>query len=193
MLCISVLKWKWKELKKREVREFSYTLCPSQAQLPPLSNSPHQSRIFVTVDEPTLKCYNQPKSIVYIRVHTWCTSIGLDKCIMIWVHHYNVIEYFHCPKTPLCSTYLSISPPLVLYFMFIFTFHKTFKYFRAWGFPGGSVVKNPPTKAGDTGMILEWGRSLEEEMATHSSILAWEIPWTEEPGGLQSVGSQKLR
>ena len=32
---------------------------------------------------------------------------------------------------------------------------------------------------------------LEEEMATHSSILAWEIPWTEEPGGLQSVGSQK--
>ena len=42
-----------------------------------------------------------------------------------------------------------------------------------------------------------WGRSLcredplEEEMATHSSILAWEIPWTEEPGGLQSMGSQK--
>ena len=35
--------------------------------------------------------------------------------------------------------------------------------------------------------------SLEEEMATHSSILAWEIPWTEEPGGLQSMGSQRLR
>ena len=34
---------------------------------------------------------------------------------------------------------------------------------------------------------------LEEEMATHSSILAWEIPWTEEPGGLQSIGSQKSR
>ena len=34
--------------------------------------------------------------------------------------------------------------------------------------------------------------SLEEEMATHSSILAWEIPWTEEPGGLQSVGSQRV-
>ena len=53
------------------------------------------------------------------------------------------------------------------------------------------MVKNPPTNAGDTGMILEWGRSLEEEMATQSSILAWEIPRTEEPGGLQSKGSQR--
>ena len=35
--------------------------------------------------------------------------------------------------------------------------------------------------------------ALEEEMVTHSSILAWEIPWTEEPAGLQSVGSQKIR
>ena len=34
---------------------------------------------------------------------------------------------------------------------------------------------------------------LEEEMSTHSSILAWEIPWTEEPGGLQSMGSQRIR
>ena len=38
---------------------------------------------------------------------------------------------------------------------------------------------------------LSWEDLLEEEMATHSSILAWEIPWTEEPGGLQSMGSQK--
>ena len=40
---------------------------------------------------------------------------------------------------------------------------------------------------------LSWGDPLEEEMTTHSSILAWEIPWTEEPGGLQSMGSQKSR
>ena len=58
------------------------------------------------------------------------------------------------------------------------------------GFPGGSVVKNPPAMQ-ETGI-----RSLgqedppEEEMAAHSSILVWEIPWTEEPGGLQSVGLQ---
>ena len=38
---------------------------------------------------------------------------------------------------------------------------------------------------------LDWEAPLEKEMATHSSILVWEIPWTEEPGGLQSMGSQK--
>ena len=65
----------------------------------------------------------------------------------------------------------------------------------ARGFPGGSVVKNPPTYAGDAGdmgSIPGSGRSLEEGMATHSSILVWEIPWTKEPGGLQSMGSQRI-
>ena len=38
-----------------------------------------------------------------------------------------------------------------------------------------------------------WEDAVEKEMATHSSILAWEIPWTEEPGGLQSMGSQRVR
>ena len=58
-------------------------------------------------------------------------------------------------------------------------------------FPGGSVVKNPPTNAGDVGSIPGPGRSLEEEMATCFNILAWEIPWTEEPGGLKSTGLQE--
>ena len=40
---------------------------------------------------------------------------------------------------------------------------------------------------------LIWGDPLEEEVATHSSVLAWEIPWTEEPGGLQSVGLHRVR
>ena len=55
------------------------------------------------------------------------------------------------------------------------------------GFPGGSVVKKPPANAGDAGSIPGLGRSLEKEMATQSSLLATEIPWTEEPGGLQSM------
>ena len=46
------------------------------------------------------------------------------------------------------------------------------------------MVKNLPANAGDGSLTLGLGRSLEEEMATHSSILAWRIPWTEEPGGL---------
>ena len=53
-----------------------------------------------------------------------------------------------------------------------------------WGFPGSSTVKNPPANAGDTGLILGQEDPLEKEMATHSSVLAWEISWTEEPGRL---------
>ena len=55
------------------------------------------------------------------------------------------------------------------------------------------VVKNVPANAGDirdTGLILGQDDPLEKGMATHSSILAWRIPCTEEPGGLQSMGSQ---
>ena len=54
------------------------------------------------------------------------------------------------------------------------------------------MVKNPPANAedsGDAGSIPGSGRPLEKETATHSSILAWKIPWTEEPDGLQSMGS----
>ena len=61
------------------------------------------------------------------------------------------------------------------------------------GFPGCSVVKNAPANAGDTGLVPESGRSLEKEMATLSSILPWRIPRTEEPGRLQSKGSQRVR
>ena len=58
------------------------------------------------------------------------------------------------------------------------------------GFPGGSVVKNLPANAGDMGLILGLRRSHGEGMATHSSILAWEIPWIQDPGWLQSIGLQ---
>ena len=60
-----------------------------------------------------------------------------------------------------------------------------------WGFPGGLVVKSPPGNAGDAGLIPGSRRSPGEVKRTHSSILAWEIPWTEESGKLQSMGSQK--
>ena len=53
------------------------------------------------------------------------------------------------------------------------------------------TLKNPAASAGDekdTGSIPGSGRLLEKEMAAHSSILTWEIPWTEEPGGLRSTG-----
>ena len=58
------------------------------------------------------------------------------------------------------------------------------------GFPGGSVVKHLPAKQEMMRVwSLGWEDPLEEEMAPHSSILAWEIPRTEQPSGLQSMGS----
>ena len=55
------------------------------------------------------------------------------------------------------------------------------------------MVKNPLTNAGDMGSILGQEDLLEKEMATHSSIVAWRIPWTEEPSGLWFIGSQRVR
>ena len=58
------------------------------------------------------------------------------------------------------------------------------------------MVTNPPANAGDIrdkSLIPGLGRSLEEGTATHSSILDWRIPWTEEPGRLQFIGSQRVR
>ena len=63
------------------------------------------------------------------------------------------------------------------------------------GFLGGSVVKNLPANAGhmgEVGSILGQEDPLEKGMATYSSILAWRNPWTEKPGELQSMGSQRV-
>ena len=61
-----------------------------------------------------------------------------------------------------------------------------------WWLSGKKKKKNLPVNVGDTGSIPGWEDLLEKGMATHSSILAWRIPWTEEPGGPQSLGLQEL-
>ena len=62
-----------------------------------------------------------------------------------------------------------------------------------YGFPGASDGKEIVCNAGDPGFIPGSGEDpLEKGMVTHSSILAWELPWTKEPGKLQSMGLQKL-
>ena len=66
---------------------------------------------------------------------------------------------------------------------------------RIKGFPGSSdgKKKNPPAMRETWVQSLGWEDALEKGMATHSSILAWRIPWTGEPGGLQSMGLQRVR
>ena len=82
-----------------------------------------------------------------------------------------------------------INPPFIYFFNFIL-------YWSRAGYGSSQValvVKNSPANVGDIkdlGSIPGSEDPLEKEMATHSSILAWRIPWTEEPGGLQSTGSQ---
>ena len=60
-----------------------------------------------------------------------------------------------------------------------------------WDVLEAQKVKNPPAMRETWVRSLGWEDPLEKEMATHSSILAWRIPWTEEPGRLQSMGSQE--
>ena len=55
------------------------------------------------------------------------------------------------------------------------------------------MVKNLPAMLKTKVLSLNWDNPLEKEMLTHSSILAWKIPWTEKPSGLQSMGSQRIR
>ena len=63
---------------------------------------------------------------------------------------------------------------------------------KSLGFPGGSAVKNLPAMQETRVRSLSQEDPLEKVMATHSSILAWRTPQTEEPGGLQSIGSQRV-
>ena len=62
------------------------------------------------------------------------------------------------------------------------------------GFPGGASGQEPTCQCRRQKRVLSvgWEDPLEEVMATHSSILAWKIPWTKEPGGLESIGSQRV-
>ena len=61
-----------------------------------------------------------------------------------------------------------------------------------WDFPGGSVGEESACNEGDPVRSLGREDPLEKGMSTHSSILIWRIPWTEEPGGLQSIGSERV-
>ena len=62
-----------------------------------------------------------------------------------------------------------------------------------WASQVAQTVKNLPANARDLSSIPGWEDPIEERMATYSSILAWRIPWTEKPCGLQSIGSQRIR
>ena len=90
----------------------------------------------------------------------------------------NVLFFFNGP--PLSS--LQVHEMMGLYFLLLLPL----------GFPGSSDSRESTCNVGDLGLPLGWEDLLEEGTAMHSSILAWRIPWTEEPGGLQSMGLQRV-
>ena len=65
-------------------------------------------------------------------------------------------------------------------------------YYLPWASLVAQLVKNPPAMQGTPVRFLGREDPLEKGIATHSSILAWRVPWTEEPSGLQSTGSQRV-
>ena len=67
-----------------------------------------------------------------------------------------------------------------------------YSFHYSWASLVAQTIKNPFTMRETWVRLLGWEDPLEEGKATHSSILAWRIPWTEEPGGLQSMGSQRI-
>ena len=108
--------------------------------------------------------------------------------------------------SPLISLFLEHSkliPALLLletssFILHLFPSHleiqpHTNAFFSKSGFPGGSDGKESACNAGDSGLIPDWEDPLEKGMVTHSSILAWRISWTEEPGRLQCMRSQSVR
>ena len=107
------------------------------------------------------------------------------------------IYYFHF-VSPLLNMHRSFTlSSYYSFFLIIYLRIFLWKNMHNIGFTGGSVVKKeiclPMQETQDMGLIPESGRSLGGGNDTHSSILAWKIPWTEEPGRLQSMGLQRVR
>ena len=125
---------------------------------------------------------------VFMLVSKVSLLSALYRCASLTCAKYynnNFKIWFHiCKMTPLGCFNLHFSNTKDKQFL-IFVYYLL-------GFPGGSVVKNLPEKLEMWIWPLGWEDSLEKEKAIHFSILAWQIPWTEEPGGLQYTGSQRV-
>ena len=105
----------------------------------------------------------------------------------VFIHSFSDFSHIDYYRILIGFPMLYSTSLLVIYFIYI-SVHRL-------GFLGGSVVKNLPASAGDSRDIcltFAWGDPLEKEMSTHSSILSWKIPWTEESGRLESLGSKRV-
>ena len=111
---------------------------------------------------------------------------------------WDAISFSRAPSRSRDQIHISVSPALLGEFFTIARPGKPIHQLLTQvylGFSGGSAVKNPPAMQEIQEMQVQslgWEDTLDEGIATHSSILDWRIPWTEEPGGLQSKASQRV-
>ena len=133
----------------------------------------------------SLSLMNKPRNSLQIGDYI-CFTWLWNKVWCVWT----VFTYF-CPHLHILSKNLRFSPeisPLPSDFPFKYLAESP----KIAGFPGGSEVKASPPMQETRVRSLGREDPLEKEMVTHSSILAWRIPWTEEPGRLQSTGSKRV-
>ena len=117
-----------------------------------------------------------------------CINIGIQRVFGWWIQIYDVrvlcsLGHEGSPTYSLPSSYTP--PPFHSFWIFISINLRT-------GFPLAQSGKTLPAVQETQFWSLDWEDSLEKQMATYSNILAWKISWTQEPGGLQSMGSQKV-
>ena len=138
-----------------------------------------------------------PKSSYVTLLNYWRTQNFIFSCRLTCAHkiwHLKIIEQMECgnnkyPQIPLHFAWLAFQ--VFGFFLFLYEEHNLhfYQFYHIIRHPWWFTGKNLPANAGDVGLIsLGQEDTLKKEMATHSSILAWEISWTEEPGGLQSMG-----
>ena len=125
-------------------------------------------------------------NLVYLLSYT----CSYEKLALIMMNLF-FLKIFASMNDPYFKQDIHMSFILILHFRILNRVNE-----QLMGFPDGASGNEPTcqlTRLRDTVSIPGSGRSLEKEIATHSSILAWGIPWTEEPGGLQSMRSQRVR
>ena len=176
------------------------TLCDPMDCSPPGSSvrGIFQTRILEWVDNPSSRGSSWPKGQTWVsplagRFFTiWATREGLAlKTLPTFAWQFSL--WFCCFTFPVVKSWLISTFPQALSLSSIRTGNTHFWYCsQLFGFPGGSESKVSAYNAGDQVWIPGREDPLEKEMATHSSILAWEVPWTENSGRLQSMGLQRV-
>ena len=127
------------------------------------------------------------------------SQVNIYPALTCWFYleqHTELAHEFKIGYFGRCTTFYSLCYQEICmkHRMIVFSFQQCIDIHL--GFPGGPVVKILPASAGargDMALSLDWEDPLEWEVATCSSILAWKIPWTEEPGGLQFIWSQRVQ